>query len=266
MQASGTSSSSGVMRLPGWCLLLVGCLELSPFETDLGEDERNLTAKNRAKLAALSPPTSRFRFAVVSDSHQYVDELSEIVEQVNARTELAFLVHLGDMTDMGLREEYRAVLGALERLKIPFLTVIGNHDAISNGKRVYRRMFGPYDYAFDFGFARLLAFNSNVLEFGDVPDRAWLELASRRGPELTTLIGLSHQPSREPSYAEVLKAAGATALVTGHRHTFSLDWDGTMLAAAVAEAHGGQWLIAQVEPGRVSIESCIRESCVAVEP
>jgi hypothetical protein len=41
-----------------------GCIEFSPFETDLADDERAQNRKNLAELAALSESGDSFRFAV----------------------------------------------------------------------------------------------------------------------------------------------------------------------------------------------------------
>lgn len=97
---------------------------------------------------------------MLGDSHQALEELSEVVDAVNAH-DLAFVLHLGDMTDAGLRQEYRWTLDELKRLRRPFLTAIGNHDALSNGKDVYRRSFGAYDYRFTYGDVRFVVPNTN---------------------------------------------------------------------------------------------------------
>ena len=43
----------------------------------------------------------------------------------------------GDLTDSGLESEYRGLAAALERLSIPFRTLLGNHDNRSDFIRVF---------------------------------------------------------------------------------------------------------------------------------
>ncbi len=80
----------------------------------MAESERDQTRKILAVLGELPEPGDAFKFAVVADTHQYVDELSKIVVRINRRSDINFVAHLGDMTDVGLREEYRATLVSVQ--------------------------------------------------------------------------------------------------------------------------------------------------------
>lgn len=248
------------------CVTGVSCIEFSPFETDLADSEQAQTRKNLESIAMLPIPDDEFRFAVIADSHQYLDELTRIIEHINDRDDIAFVAHLGDMTDMGLREEYRVTLRALEGLRVPFVTVIGNHDAVSNGKTLYRNMFGSYDYVFDFGFARFVCFNSNTLEFPGAPDLEWLAGFATKADGAERVVALSHQPSRSPDYARVLSEGGSDLLVTAHRHTWDLRQDRGTLEAVVAPALSGHWAIVLVSRRGVEMQRCVRDSCMAWEP
>jgi 3',5'-cyclic-AMP phosphodiesterase len=243
-----------------------GCIEFSPFETDLADDERAQNRKNLAELAASPEPGDSFRFAVVADSHQYADELSEIVGSINRRPGIDFVAHLGDMTDLGLREEYRATLGVMKRLRVPFVTVIGNHDAISNGKRVYQGMFGAYDYVFHRGFARFVCFNSNSLEFDSTPNIDWLAQQTVKAAGVESVVALSHQGPGEPDYAGVLEQNRSDLLITAHRHSFSLADEEELLRVTVGSASSGHWLVVTASAGRIGIESCIHDDCAVVLP
>jgi predicted phosphodiesterase len=258
--------SRRVLQVLTLCLLLPSCIEFSPFETDLDESERDQNSKNALRLQSLPAPESGFRFAVVTDNHQYVDQLAEIVDSLNARDDLAFVLHLGDLSDLGLREEYRASLGALQRLDVPFFVAVGNHDSISNGKKLFKGMFGPYDYVVNYGTTRLVLFNSNVLEYGPVPDFDWLAENTAPVPG-TRVFAATHQPSRDPDYAEVLKRNGVQALFTGHRHRFKVAYDGDLLSVASDDALSGHWsLIAVDDAGEIAAHDCEFEVCVESVP
>jgi predicted phosphodiesterase len=261
-----TSSNPGqASRGAAAALLLAGCVEFSPFETDLAASERDQTKKNLASLAAQTP-SAEFGFAVVSDSHQYADQLSEIVERVNARTDIAFLAHLGDMTDVGLREEYRATLTALQKLRIPFVTVIGNHDGISNGKKLYREMFGPYDYTFTYGAVGFICFNSNPLEFPRTPDLAWLAAAASGLPAgIERVVALTHQPLE--GVDSVLKENGVSLLLNGHHHRWSLSREGEFLSVGMDDVISGRWQVVHLlAGGAVELEACSSAGCEKVSP
>ena len=246
-------------------LALAGCVEFSPFEADLAASERDQTRKNLARLA-VQTPSVEFAFAVVTDNHQYVDQLSEIVERVNARTDIAFLAHLGDMTDVGLREEYRATLAALQKLRVPFVTVIGNHDGISNGKTLYREMFGPYDYTFTYGTVGFICFNSNPLEFPQAPNLAWLAAAANGLPvDIERAVALTHQPLK--GVDSVLKENGVSLLLNGHHHRWAPSRDGEFLRVGMDDVISGSWQVVHLlAEGAVEFEACSSAGCKRVSP
>ncbi|HEX2879470.1 MAG TPA: metallophosphoesterase, partial [Polyangiaceae bacterium] len=155
--------------------ILTGCMEFSAFETDVDDDERDQTARNLHALSQRVAPSGEFRIAVLSDSHQFYQELCALADVLNARDDLSFVMHLGDMAQAGLRQEFRWTLTCLQQLDIPFLTAAGNHDLISNGAHVYRAMFGDYEYRFDFANTRFVVLNGNYVEVErPIDDLAWL--------------------------------------------------------------------------------------------
>jgi Icc protein len=219
---------------------LAGCVELSPFETDLDAHERDSNRKNIARIARLPAPNHPFRFAVLSDSHQYYSELRDIVRQLNRRDDLAFVTHLGDMSVFGLRQEYRFTLEILQDLDVPFVAVIGNHDTLSNGKRLYREMFGDYDFTFVYGHTRFVAVNANHLEFpGEAPDLEWLDAATTPSEEIHGVITLAHSATDE--IREVLIENDVRALLRGHEHKLQLDLDAVLPTVQVGDAGQAEW-------------------------
>lgn len=246
---------------------LSACIELSPFETDLEAHERDLTRQNIAKLEARPEPREPLRFAVISDSHQAWDELSDVVTHLNQREDLAFVVHLGDMTTFGLRHEFRQTLAQLRKLSVPFLTVIGNHDAISNGKIVYRAMFGPYDYSFEYGQLRFVALNTNPLEFGaGTPDLAWLSAAIETDDRRPVVV-LTHQPPKNGGYElDFLERHGVSALISAHDHAASLSDERGLLRVTVDDAWSRHWTEVTLEDGALTVAQCSPRGCEPQAP
>lgn len=158
--------------------LAFGCgkFTLSPYLADV--DNTKLNQGQTSRIEALSAAGSdSFKVAVVSDTHNYYDELAEQVEFINKRSsEYAFVIIGGDLTNLGLYREFETSKKILGRLRIPYVTAIGNHDLLSNGGDVFEQMFGPRDFAFVFRQTKFVVFNNNNWESsGKVPDLGFIE-------------------------------------------------------------------------------------------
>lgn len=228
------------MRLPKqWLLpllalpsLLGGCQEyfdFSPYATT--PSEQGLTRQNLERLAARTQETFvPFKFAVLSDSHFHYESLQQAVDRINQRDDLAFVLHAGDLTDNGLLQEFEWSKEVLHQLRLPYLTAIGNHDALNNGKQVYSTLYGPFDYRFEFNRVHLVVLNSNSWEFADkAPDLEWLNSTLADHSRYQHQIVLSHiQPQDErfsatfsQRYRAALEQNFVSLLISGHSHTLS---------------------------------------------
>lgn len=243
--------------------LASACVEFTPFDSHLSEDERDQTAKNLRALSATDPPSATWRFAAIADSHGRIDSLCDVVEHLNGVQDLSFVIHLGDLSDVGLRQEYQWSLRCLRRLKVPFFAVIGNHDALSNGKAVYASMFGPLDYTVDYGGVRLACFNSNALEFDGYPDLNWLEEATAPSEDLSLVLGATHAPPAERGYAEVLRRNGASGVLFAHLHEFRSHEEGGLAAVSVDDAATGHYALVSVRADGIDVEACSVGGCAA---
>lgn len=248
-------------------LCLTACVEFSPFETDLADDERDLTAENLRRLSEGPAPAGTWKLAAISDSHSGYEELSEIVELLNARGDISLVLHAGDVTDYGLRQEYRWSLEELSRLQMPWLTVIGNHDSLSNGTDIYEHMFGPLDYSFEWGGVRFVCFNSNRLDFGDhVPDWQWVG-EQAVAPSGGGIVLLTHAPPwvpelrAEAQFAPIANRPGVLLSLHGHLHGTSARAVGAAPSVVIGSAVSGHWVLVTVDGDRASIERCVRQSC-----
>ncbi|MEA2510185.1 MAG: 3,5-cyclic-AMP phosphodiesterase [Actinomycetota bacterium] len=101
---------------------------------------------------ALAPPGEvRFRFAILSDLHVGSSDhdvmASAAIDDLNA-SGADLVIQLGDITDHGNRSEFESAARLLERLDIPSITMMGNHDVFSfqedrlAGQELYRASFG----------------------------------------------------------------------------------------------------------------------------
>lgn len=217
-------------------LLLGGCemLEFSPNDHRSPKDQRDLTAKHLARLAQTSVPAGdTLRFVFTGDSQRFYDEAEDLVRSVNQQPGIQFMLVAGDISDFGLAREMRWVDNHLRKLKVPYLTVVGNHDLVGNGRKAYQEIYGPLNYSFTYGDTKFIMTDTNGREYnfnGRIPDMAWvnreLEDASTRRH-----IIISHVPPQDHDFDPAVRDAYVTALrqdprlafeMNGHRHDFSI--------------------------------------------
>jgi len=109
-----------------------------------------------------------FRFAQIADAHILEPASAGILIHAMDRLEsmrraLSFVVFLGDMVESGKPEQYNLLLRALSRLRLPYHTVVGNHDIGNVGdRRRYSRFLGPANRSFQFrGLACIILDTNN---------------------------------------------------------------------------------------------------------
>ena len=216
---------------------LAGCemLEFSPNDHRVPEEFTNLTQKNLARLQAKPLRAGdTLRFVFTGDSQQFYDEAEALVASVNQQPGLSFLIVAGDISDFGLAREMRWVDEKLRRLAVPYMTVIGNHDLVGNGREAYQHVYGALDYSFVYGDTKFTFVDTNGREYnfnGHVPNLDWLrpQLANRDGARRQVVI--SHvpptnddfDPALRMPYVEALREArGLVFEMNGHNHSYSI--------------------------------------------
>lgn len=146
------------------CCFAASCVEYHPYDTRIKGD-KNINAANAARIESACAGRRSIRFAVISDSQRWYDETEDAVAALNARGDLDFVVHTGDLADFGLRTEFELQRDILNKLDVPYVCVIGNHDCLGTGEIIFREIFGDYNMAFTAGDVRFLCLNTNALEF-----------------------------------------------------------------------------------------------------
>ena len=175
---------------------LFGCFEYNPNEIILDDDEKNLTIKHLQKIATQNP-SDTISIAFMGDSQRWYDETEDFVGHVNQNFDFDFVLHGGDISDFGLVKEFQWVNEILSDLKAPYLTAVGNHDLLANGKKIYNEMFGEYNYVFEYGDFRFIVIDTNSREYafsGRVPDLDWLQRMLNENAANKKVIVVSHVP------------------------------------------------------------------------
>lgn len=147
-------------------LILNSCelFEYHPYDTQ-NFSLSNVNEVNINKILANTEASDTIRFVFMGDTQRYYDETEDFVKSVNKRNDIDFVIHGGDITDFGLSKEYEWIYDMFEKLKVPFLTIIGNHDVIGQGKDIYREIYGDFDFSFELHGTRFIFLNTNALEF-----------------------------------------------------------------------------------------------------
>ena len=197
-----------------------------PNEVRLEESERNLNEKNILRLN-VEPKKASFRFVVMGDPQRFYDELADLVKKVNSYKDISFVLLNGDITDFGLNREYKWVLRELNKLSIPFIVVIGNHDMLANGRQVYQQMFGPENFSFEYNDYRFVCLNTNSREVGfngSVPDTAWLKQEVNTGSarEPRGIFVFSHVPPTDADFDSRLSGSYSSILTNSNKVLYSI--------------------------------------------
>lgn len=159
----------------GLLFIAVSCkFNVSPYTSDA--PKLTLNDLNLRTIKALEAETpGDFKVAFISDTHNYYKELRKQISVINSSS-YAFVIVAGDITNLGLIEEFHEARKYLNTFKVPYFVAVGNHDLISNGRKIFKRLFGSENFHFVFHDVHFIIFNNNNWESpGLVPDMEWVE-------------------------------------------------------------------------------------------
>jgi Icc protein len=243
--------------------------EYHPHQIILEDDEKNLTTVNLQKLQAQTPGDT-LKLIVMGDTQRFYDATVDFVQKANTFQDIDFVVHLGDISDFGMTQEFTWVHDIMQDLKWPYLTVIGNHDMLGNGRKLYRRMYGDLNYAFVYGHTKFVFLDTNGREDGfqgRVPDLDWLssQLTPLVDESWQQAVVISHAPPFDddfdpqlelPYHQTLVKSQKVPLSLHGHRHGWSTEkkYDGEVLYHVTTSAKGRGFTYLKIWPGGYSLE------------
>lgn len=204
--------------------------EYSVYSEHVDSNKQNTNQKNIQKLENTNQTTfSDFSVFLFSDTHLYYRELRQAIAKINYQKQNAdFVIHCGDISNEGLFKEYEFTWDVMDKLQIPYLTVIGNHDLVANGREVYKKMFGKENYSFIYKNCKFVFFDDNIWENTvKEPDFEWLnnELQDETDSFTHTFV-ICHVPygdemfyaSQKYVFRKIITASNVNLMIHGHWH------------------------------------------------
>jgi predicted phosphodiesterase len=236
-------------------------IQYSPFEIDVKAKHPNLSEINRIKEMYSEKPDT-LRFAFLTDIHENHDELKRAISSINKQKSLMFVVCGGDVTNGGLVQQYNWYVDIIKECRYPFLTIIGNHDYLANGKLIFEKIFGPTNYTLTIGDYKFIFFDDIIQENrSGSPKYHWLKIESSE--TAYNQIFIAHIPVWSEMIngidqivlSNLLKPDRVVLCLYGHNHCYVEENDYNCLRSIVADdIKGGEYLIVSLIGKEVIIE------------
>ena len=139
-------------------------------------------------LLGCTAVAQHFRFAQLTDIHlnfklpERKEQLAESIQRINSLDSLDFVLITGDISDDGDRPAMMEVKRSIDRLRVPYYIVMGNHETkwSDSGCMAWKDIFGYERFEFEYQGVHFLGFNTGPLmrmAYGHVvaQDLAWLK-------------------------------------------------------------------------------------------
>lgn len=187
----------------GLCCLLSSCnlFDYHPYDGKV-TGETDINAKNLAIIEEKFKDKSSVKFAFIGDTQRQYDETEAFVQHMSTRNDIDFVIHGGDISDFGLTREFLMMRDILQKLQVPYVVLIGNHDGLANGELVFNKVFGNPNFSFIAGQTKFICLNTNALEYDysrPVPDFGFMEreLADTSAAYKRTVVAMHAPPFNE---------------------------------------------------------------------
>lgn len=206
--------------------------DYSSYVIDFEGEDKDVNLANIEKLSNRNS-SDTIRIAFTGDTHVFFDEFEDFVHAVNHLNEnnpIDFVVHVGDISDFGLPQQYLWGNSFLLQLDIPYFVVLGNHDIVGAGGLAYSEMYGEYNFSTIYRDVKFIFINTNSMEFsfnGQVPDINWLDSQLQPTDDFTNAVIIFHVPPEDENFdanleedfhSTIAKYNNVLFTVHGHAH------------------------------------------------
>ncbi len=217
--------------------LFTGChlFDYHPYDGRIS-GETGINAKNIKLIEEKCKGKETFRFIMMGDTQRWYDDTEDFVKAVNKRDDVDFVIHGGDLADFGLTKEFMWMRDIMNKLTIPYVAIIGNHDCLANGEEIFHKIFGEFNYSFIAGNVKFVCLNTNALEFDysrPIPDFQFIR--QENNPEVEehkkTIFAMHVRPFAEQFnnniadvfQDEIKKYPSLQFCLNAHDHSLNID-------------------------------------------
>lgn len=217
------------------CCTACELIEYHPYDTRVS-GARRVNSVNVQRIEEAMCGRTSYRFAVISDTQRCYDDTHDAVAAIDARGDVDFVIHCGDVSDFGATREFMWQRDILNRLAMPYVCLLGNHDCLGTGEESFSEVFGDPDFAFTVGTTRFICLNTNAMEYDyshPVPDFNFIEREFRKlAPAIERTIFVMHVRPFEFQFnnnvAQVFqhyltRFPGMEFCIYGHEHKLAVD-------------------------------------------
>ncbi len=160
-------------------LLLTACdmVDYHPYEVRI-KGEKEINVRNIRRIEEACRDKDTLRFVIMGDSQRWYDETEDFVDDINRKGNVDFVIHGGDLTDFGVTSEFVWQRDILNKLDVPYVVLIGNHDYIGTGEEAFQVIFGKPNFSFIAGRVKFVCLDTNALENDyttPIPDFTFIE-------------------------------------------------------------------------------------------
>lgn len=213
-----------------------GLIDYHPYDGRLSPDtETDINRKNIQKIEELCKDKDTIRFIMISDTQRSYDETDDFVKMFNSQIHnVDFVLHGGDIADFGLKKEFEWAHEILSKLKVPYVSIIGNHDIIGNGNQVFKKMYGDENFSFIAGDVKFICLNTNAIEYdysNPIPDFNFIRNEISDSASFKRTIVAMHSPPGNEQFNNNVKVIFHTFIkyspslmfcLHGHEHSFKV--------------------------------------------
>ncbi len=156
-------------------------------------------------LSAMFSFAQDYKYAWITDLHIGApgadDDLRLVVQDINSREEIKFVIATGDISEKGRNSELEQAKKILDSLKAKYYIIPGNHDTkwSESGCTKFKDLWGNDKFVFDFQNIRHIGINSGIPWRGggghiSVEDLDWLKSVLKKTSAEHEIIFYSHHP------------------------------------------------------------------------
>lgn len=206
-----------------------------PYDTHV-KGKHHINEQNIRRIENACKGKKRIVFAVISDTQRWYDETTAAVRSINAHKDIDFVVHCGDISDFGVTKEFTIQRDILEKLSVPYVVLIGNHDCLGTGGDTYRYVFGSPNFSFNAGNTHFVCLNTNAYEYDysvAIPDFSFIKSDYNNLPtEITRSVVAMHAMPHSDQFnnnvadvfeTEMKKYKSLQFCLCGHGHATSVE-------------------------------------------